>query len=109
MKFLILIITCLLIVLTGCTEAEFTNGYQVGDVTHLAGRRLNQLELARANYCSDYVDSYTRHAALAIIRIYAPAVPPNGVCTGFNLLTPRFHNDIEQQPRDSPTVADTDQ
>ena len=77
-KIFLLLIAVLLLV--GCKVTELEDGYQVGDITHLAIREEGEIKQAVHDYCDKAADSIIRAAALRIIRLEYPFIPENGIC-----------------------------
>jgi hypothetical protein len=80
MKKMIIALILTAIMLSGCAVPEMEDGYQFGDISHLADRELISLLDAIHTYCDKNRDSVARKTALAIIRVYYPLVPANGIC-----------------------------
>jgi len=67
--------------LSGCAEPEeLKDGYQLGDMSHLAVREQAEVRQAVKDYCDKHRDSAIRYAALNIIRLKFPFIPENGIC-----------------------------
>lgn len=84
---------CLLILLNGaaCNEPEMSDGYQFGDITRIGARDFQKIVVLRNQYCvmdkNDPTAHIAREIALTAIRAYAPAYPPDGICSDlFDLL-----------------------
>jgi hypothetical protein len=70
-----------LLAATACSSPpELEDGYQFGDISHLAVREQKEIKQAVADYCDKTKDSLIRYAALNIIRLKFPFVPENGIC-----------------------------
>jgi len=79
MKKTFLIIAAALL-LSGCSAPELNDGYQFGDITHLAEHEQTEIKQAVKDYCDRNQDSAIRYAALNLIRLKFPFVPENGIC-----------------------------
>lgn len=77
-KIILIIATALL--LEACTTQELDDGYQFGDITHLAVREQKEVNQAITEYCDKNRASMVRYAALNVIRLYFPLIPENGIC-----------------------------
>ena len=76
---LIPFLALIFITLSGCFE-ELKDGYQLGDITNMTVKELKKLGQARVDYCAKTSDSFTKQAALLVIRAQLPAYPEDGVC-----------------------------
>lgn len=75
---LFLMVAALLVACSSPPELE--DGYQVGDITHVAIRKEKDLEQAVKDYCDKANDSIIRATALRLIRLEYPFIPENGIC-----------------------------
>jgi hypothetical protein len=66
--------------LTGCSAPELEDGYQLGDVTHIAIREEEKIVQAKRAYCDKASTFAVRDAALRLIRLKYPFIPENGIC-----------------------------
>jgi len=67
--------------LAACTEPdELKDGYQIGDLSHIAVREIDKVRSAIDDYCDKTRDSAVRYAALNLIRLKYPFIPENGIC-----------------------------
>lgn len=71
----------LLMTMAACQTAEFSDGYQFGDITRFTARELLQLQAARDDYCSKTADSALKQLAITAIQTQLPAYPESGICT----------------------------
>jgi len=68
------------LLLIGCSTPELDNGYQLGDITHIAIREEANIKQAKQDYCDKASGSAVRDAALRLIRLKYPFIPENGIC-----------------------------
>jgi len=76
----IALIICVCALMVGCSSPELSDGYQLGDITHIAIREEAKIIEAKDNYCDKAKDDAIRSAALRIIRLKYPFIPENGIC-----------------------------
>lgn len=69
MKKIVLVIAATLLIV-GCSTPELDDGYQFGDITHLALREQAEVNQAIKEYCDQNQASVVRYAALKVIRLY---------------------------------------
>lgn len=84
-KHLIALSTLILLTGASCNSPEMADGYQFGDLSKKGARDFALVVKKRNEYCSmvktDPAKKTARKIALAAIRMYQPAFPPNGICT----------------------------
>lgn len=80
MKKIILTIAVSLFLVACSSPSELEDGYQFGDVTHIAIREEQDIKQAVSDYCDKSKDSIVRATALRVIRLKYPFVPENGIC-----------------------------
>jgi hypothetical protein len=79
---------CMMLLLAGCSNEHFADGYQTGDITLTATDTLTRISAAIDQYCTDTADSVAKHAALMLIKAYYPLVPAEGICTMYRWEAP---------------------
>lgn len=64
-----------------CSYSEPTEKhYQFGDITRFTKAEIEQIHLARVNYCAAHSSDTLRKVSLTIIHSFYAFVPKDGVC-----------------------------
>lgn len=80
----VILVLCMLLIVGGCTSIPHTphplaDGYQFGDLTRSAKRRIHRLAMIEKKYCEPHLAG-VRHIVVKQIQLVTPAYPSQGLC-----------------------------